>query len=353
MMTILLRINLDITGNHPDRSPRFRSAVRSIQSVSKDSNKVVLLAHRGRPRRREAKLSLKPFTKYFYRHLERKIKFIPHLNFKKIRKDIDKAPNGSVLLLENTRFFPGETSNSPKLAKDFASLGDKYINDDLPTVHHKNASNYEIAKLMPSSMGSELKKELKDLDKLAKNPKSPSVAIIGGAKMDDKLGVIKRLLPKFDLILLGGGVANTVLKARGVNIGKSLYDKDVQLGSLTSNQRVVTPVDWEVKGDRILDIGKETINEYEELIAKANTILWNGPMGLFEEKPFDRGTKEIAKAVLANKRADIIIGGGDTLKVTKLNEDELKSSKILLSTGGGAMLNYLAGKKLPAIGVLS
>ena len=182
-----------------------------------------------------------------------------------------------------------------------------------------------------------------------KNPKRPLVLVIGGAKIKDKLGVVKNFIPKASHILLGGAPANTVLKARGVRIGKSLYDEDSfsQIKRFARKEKLVTPVDWEVKKDVILDIGPLTIKLYADIIQKAGTIVWNGPMGKFEDKPFDRGTKALYRAILAQKTANILIGGGDTLSAISLPKKLRKN--IFVSSGGGAMLTYLSGVKLPAV----
>lgn len=350
-MIYLLGINLDIDGGKPEENPRFEAALLSIRSVHNARNKVVILSHRGRPKGREQKLSLKPFAALLSKDLGEKVQFLDNKDLKKAKGEIESAEDGAIFLLENVRFLPGETKNSTQLAKRFAALGDRYINDDFPTSHHAGASNTKLAKLLPSKIGPVFKNELRYLDKVIKGPKHPFVLIVGGAKAKDKIETTQNLLKNADTVLFGGGPANTLLKARGVNIGKSLFDKDaLEISEKIANkEKLVTPVDWEIKKDSILDIGSETIKEYKEYIKGAKTIVWNGPMGKFEEKPFDRGTTEIAKAVFANKKATTIIGGGDTLSAVKIPAVQLRRKNLLISTGGGAMLAYLAGKKLPAL----
>ena len=348
-MTYLLCVNLDINDKNIERNLRFKNTLRGIRSVSKTNNKVVILAHRGRPSRKDSKLSLKSFVGPLSKGLRKKVIFVTDFNFPKISKQIAQSQNGSVFLLENLRFIPGEAKASKGLAKSLALLGYKFINDDFPTSHHKNASNFELPKLLPSMLGENFKLELRQLDKIMRKPKRPLVLIIGGAKTSDKLGIVKNFLSKADSILLGGGPANTMLKARGVHIGKSLYDKKalLQIKDLSNKEKVVTPVDWEVEKDLILDIGPETIKLYGGAIKGAKTIVWNGPMGKFEYKSFDRGTNALHKAVLAQKTANILIGGGETLSAIPPLEKTQKH--VFVSSGGGAMLTYLSGAKLPAI----
>ncbi|MDP3953481.1 MAG: phosphoglycerate kinase [bacterium] len=348
-MTYLLRVNLDIKGTKPQDSPRFADALESIKDTAKPGRRVVVLAHRGRPKGKDTKLSLKVFAKPLEKGLKRKVTFIPHFDFEKITKLVKESPLGSIFLLENVRFLPGETKGDLALAKKLASLGDRYINDDFPTSHHFEVSNVTLAKLLPSSLGINFKMELKQLDKIMRSPQRPFVLVIGGAKIDDKLGTIENLFPKVDSILLGGGPANTLLKARGVKIGKSLYDASAlkDIGSLSQKQKLVTPIDWRVKKDAILDIGPETEKLYGDIVSEAKTIVWNGPMGKVEDKDFAGGTKALWRAILANKKANIVVGGGDTVSAIALPKRLPKN--VFVSTGGGAMLTYLAGGKLPAL----
>ncbi len=349
LMTYLLRANLDIDVKDAQKSPRFKSTVQSIKTFAKPTRKVVVLSHRGRPKGRDAKLSLKPFVKPLEAVLNRKVNFISHFDFDKIAKTVESSPQGSIFLLENMRFLPGEFKNDSKLSRSIARLGDRYVNDDFPTSHHAGASNVGVAKLLPSSLGPNFKTELKKLDKVMSVPAKPFILVIGGAKTDDKLGVIKNLFGKVDTILLGGAPANTVLKARGVKIGKSLYDPASlkEIKPFVNKQKLMTPIDWRVKGDAILDIGPETEKLYRDLIGTGRTIVWNGPMGKLEEKGFAGGTKAVIRAILANRRANIVIGGGDTLSAVPISRKLPKD--VFVSTGGGAMLTYLAGKKLPAL----
>ncbi len=348
-MTYLLRVNLDIDSKDVKKSLRFRNVLNGIRFVSKTNNKVVVLAHRGRPHGKENKLSLRPFVNPLSRGLGKKVIFVNDFDFPNIAKRIEQSQNGNVFLLENLRFVPGESRADKNLARFLASLGNKFINDDFPTSHRKNASNFELPKLLPSTIGPNFKTELRQLDKVMRHPKKPMVLIIGGAKTLDKLGVLKNFINKADSILLGGAPANTLLKARGVHIGKSLYDQEalIQIKSFVTKEKIVTPVDWEVSKGAIWDIGPQSIELYKTVIERAKTIVWNGPMGKFEHKPFDRGTNALYKAILAQKEANILIGGGDTLRaIFQLGEPK---KHIFVSSGGGAMLTYLSGEKLPAL----
>ena len=351
-MTNLLRVNLDISDKNIAKNLRFNNTLDGIRFVSKPNNKVVILAHRGRPSGKESGLSLKPFVNPLSKGLGKKVIFIDSFDFAKIAKRIQQSPNGSIFLLENLRFTPGEAKASKNFAKLLASLGDKFINDDFPTSHHKNASNFELPKLLPSSIGPNFKTELGQLDRVMHNPRKPLVLVIGGAKASDKLGVLKNFMNKADSILLGGIPANTMLKARGVRIGKSLYDSKAlsQVKPLALKEKVVTPVDWKVKKDMILDIGPITIGLYTAAIKSAKTVVWNGPMGKFEDESFSTGTNALYKAILAQKTANILIGGGDTLEAVAFLAKPRKH--IFVSSGGGAMLTYLSGTKLPALEVI-
>ena len=348
-MTYLLRVNLDINDKNIADSVRFKAALNSIRFVSKANNKVVILSHKGRPQGVDSRLSLKSSATFLSKALRKNVIFINHFDFAKIAKQIKQSPNGKVFLLENLRFIPGEAKASKNLAKSLAKLGDRFINDDFPTSHRKNASNFELPKLIPSSIGPNFKMELRQLSKVMANPRKPLVLIIGGAKISDKLGVLKNFIRKADNILLGGAPANTLLKARGVNIGKSLYDKKVlaQIKPFVNNEKIVTPMDWKIGNNAILDIGPHSIGLYTAAIKEAGTVVWNGPMGKFEHKSFSTGTKALYKAILAQKRANILIGGGDTLAaISPLGKP---GKNTFVSTGGGAMLTYLSGEKLPAL----
>ncbi len=362
-MIYLLSTNLDIKNEKDEiHSLRFQAAVRAVRKLLGKNNKVVVISHHGRPKGFEKKLSLKPLEKLFEHELKRDVVFLDFnpirdkssngVNFPKMRKAIRDAKPGTVFLLENLRFLPGEQKNSLKLGRDLASLGDIFVNDDFATAHRKNASNFAITKFIPSRMGDTLRSEVTNLSRAIKNPKHPFVLIIGGAKMADKMGVIKNLLPKSDYLLLGGGPANTFLKASGLDIKNSIYEPKMVNASrqLLKNKKIIMPIDCCKDEDRILDIGQNTAELYSEIISKAKLIIWSGPMGFFEDENFAEGSYGVARAI-AKSKAFSIVGGGDTARVV----DKLKLNKKIsfISTGGGAMLEYLAGKPLPALIALS
>ncbi len=347
-MVYLLEVSLDIDNSQGlAHSSRLKAAILAVKSLSRKNNKIVILAHRGRPRRRETRLSLKPFQPLLSKALKKGVVFFKELDFRTMREQISQAPGGTVFLLENLRFLPGEVKNDLRLAKQLASLGNIYVNDDFPTSHHENASNVGLSKILPSRLGPNFKQELANLDKV-KNPKKPLVLIIGGMKMTDKIGVIKNLLPKAEYILLGGGPANTFLKAEGFNIDGSVYDNGLVglAKKLGKNKKIILPVDYKVSERQILDIGPQTINYYRKLIRHARTIVWNGPMGFFEKPGFSRGSYAIAKA-MAQSKAFTVVGGGQTGEI--IAKLKLQKKIGFVSMGGGAMLEYLAGKKLPAL----
>ena len=352
MRTYLVRLNLDIKEKNIRNALRFRVASLTIKSLSKPSNKIVVLAHRGRPKKFDKSLSLKPFASLLSKSTSKKVLFISKIADAK--QKIDEARGGSVFLLENLRFEKGERENSEKFARVLAELGDEYINNDFATSHRSSPSTIGITKFIPSKNGEIIKNEIKALEKAAKKPARPLVLIMGGAKIEDKAGTIKELLPKTSKVLLGGGVANTFLAASGVDVRKSLYEPEMvrSAKALLKSKKIIYPVDFSVKGNAILDIGPETIKRYTGIIKSARTIIWAGPMGKFEDKEFRRGNDAIGRAVLRNKKAKIIIGGADTLSSLPIRIKSQKQGNILFSTGGSAMLQFLAGKKMPAIAAI-
>lgn len=350
-MTILLRINLDIEESRPEKSQRFLRAVETIKKLSKN-NKVVILSHYSRPNGFDSKLSLKRFQRPLEKALGNKIVFIPISQINKASDNIKQFGTGSIFLLDNLRFINGETKNSIKFSKLLASLGDKYINDDFATSHRVDASTVGITKFLPSQPGDNLIREIKALKKISRF-RQPFVLIIGGAKISDKAGVIKNLISKIDFILLGGGPANTFLRAKGVDIRRSIFEKEMitEVRKFSRNKKIIIPEDSVWSDNTILDIGPKTAKNYSVIIQKANTIVWSGPMGLFENPKFAKGTKSIWQAVISNKQAISVVGGGETIASLKLitTNYKLQTTNLFLSTGGGAMLYFLAGKKLPAL----
>ena len=354
-----MRVDLNLEENEIRGRGHLRIAaiLPTLDFLLKNKARIVLLSHRGRPKGFDKKQSLKFFTKIFSEKLNRKVNFIDNFNFAEIRKKIKNSSPASVFLLENLRFLKGEEKNSLRLARQLASLGDIYINDDFAVSHRKDASVAAIAKFLPAYAGFLLEKEIKNLNKAMKNPKKPLVVILGGAKVLDKISLIRG---KADYFLIGGAMANTFIAAQGIPVGDSLYDRNADLPAkiLSKNlggqarKKIILPVDTIVHKRQILDIGPETIKKYAGIIQKAGTIVWNGPMGYIEDERFANGSKAIAKAIIKSK-AHSVIGGGETIASLKIKNQKSKiKNNVFLSTGGGAMLEYLAGKKLPGIEAL-
>ncbi|MHB9019913.1 MAG: phosphoglycerate kinase [Minisyncoccota bacterium] len=314
---------------------RIDSVLPTIKYLLKNNSRVIILSHRGRPMGIDPKLSLKPIAKILSLKLNDKIEFIGSFDFKKIKKDIDSKKNTKIFILENLRFLPGEEKDSNELAKKIASLGDLYINDAFAVSHRKNASVFAITKYIKSYAGLLLEKEVFGLTKATKKPKKPLIIILGGTKIKDKIDIVKNLNSKTKFFLLGSSVFNEM--------------NDPKVKKIIKNSKCLLPEDSIEKNGKYFDIGPKTISAYKKIIWDANTIIWNGPVGMFEDKKYSNGTTEIANAV-TNSKAFKVVGGGETANFI-LNK-KLNKNIELLSTGGGAMLDFLAGKKMPGITAL-
>lgn len=353
---------------------RIKSALKTIDYLMDKGAKVVLMSHLGRPKGTyKPEFSLKPVAEKLEELTGKKVVFFDiespvNDDTIKASKDFD----GSILLLQNTRYDAGEEKNDPELAKKLAAHGDIYVNDAFGTAHRAHASNVGISEILPAVAGFLVENEIKYIKENLDNPKHPFVAILGGAKVSDKIGVIENLMNKVDKIIIGGAMANTFLKAQGYDMGKSLVEdekidlaKDLLKESKDKNVQILLPFDLlmtdslddsnlikTVKlGDdkanlMAVDIGEESIKNFSKAIKDAKLVIWNGPMGVFENKDFAKGTFEIAKAV-AESDAVSIIGGGDSSLAVKLSGYEDKVTHV--STGGGASLEMMEGKDLPGI----
>ncbi len=357
---------------------RIKAAIPTINYLIDHKAKVILCSHLDRPKGWDKNLSLKPVSERLSRLLEKKVKFIPGCIGKTVENEVNNLRDGNVALCENVRFYRGETENSKEFSRKLAALADIYVNDAFGTAHRKHASTYGITKFVPIAVaGFLLEKEVRYLQKVLHNPERPSVLIIGGSKVSSKLGVIQNLLNVVDKILIGGGMAYTFLKALGYEIGKSIFEDDFIETARTiirkadgNSVKLYLPVDSmnakglsadspsmlttykEIPRDMMgLDIGPATTKLFEEAMSNAKTLLWNGPMGVFENERFRFGTMEIAKAIAGKKNALRIVGGGDSVAALKLLG--LENSVDHISTGGGAFLEMLAGKELPAVKVLT
>ena len=363
---------------------RMTAALPTINYIIDNGGKAILFSHLGRVKTEEDKkaLTLKPVAKHLAELLNKPVTFVPVTRGAQLEDAINNMKDGDVLLVENTRFedLDGkkESGNDPELGKYWASLGDVYVNDAFGTAHREHASNVGIASNMKAAgkkaaAGFLLEKEIKFLGNAVDNPEHPFVAILGGAKVSDKIGVINHLIDKADKIIVGGGMAYTFYAAKGIKIGNSLVEKDkIELAKgimEKAGDKLVLPIDnvcaekfdndapsKVIEGDipdgyMALDIGPKSVEEFENVLKDAKTVVWNGPMGVFEMPNFAKGTLEIGKFLGTLKDATTIVGGGDsTAAVKKLGvADKLTH----ISTGGGASLEYLEGKTLPGIAAVS
>jgi len=404
--TILVRVDYNVPlklVNHKYKvvnNRRIQASLKTINFLKKNNSKIILITHVGRPGgKHNNKLSSKPIADHMTKVLKIPTLWVNDCVGDQVKTAADQLQPGEILLLENTRFHPEEKKNDLQFAKKIASLADVYINDAFSTSHREHASTVGVTKYLPSFAGFHLQTEIKTLIKLTTKPKRPFFAIVGGAKISDKIAVLEKLLKVADAVLVGGGVANNFLKAEGIEIYKSylqdvpadlkkeginyvmlanklieetktekilkdgyvplpkiLYPLDVvaakspestetQIIDLTSGM-ADKPND---KNLMYLDIGPKTIRLYQELIAQAKSVFWNGPMGYFEKKPFKKGTVEIAKslAALTSNKTTTVVGGGDTIKT--ISDLKLDKKYTYISTAGSAGLLFLAGQTLPAL----
>jgi len=365
---------------------RIRETLPSIEYALRHGARLILASHLGRPKGKpNPKMSLKPVAERLRMVLDKELArgenvgFCPDCVGPEAEEVAMQLEKGQTLLLENLRFYAEEEANDEKFAKQLATLADFYVNDAFGTAHRAHASTVGITKfLSKSAAGLLMEKELQYLGKALKDPEQPFIAILGGAKVSDKIGVIRNLMDKVDSLIIGGGMAYTFLKAQGHEIGKSLLETDKvdlarQLLEEAKQRKVkfLLPVDHVVAmkpeanavaqqigegqpipADRMaLDIGPKTIELFSEEISRARTIVWNGPMGVFEVPGFSRGTFKVARAVAENVGAISIVGGGDT--VAAVHAADVADKMTHISTGGGASLEFLEGKKLPGVEALT
>ncbi len=372
---VLVRVDFNVpikNGNVADDT-RLRVSLSTIRYLQKKKARVILLTHIGRPGGKVVEdLSVKPIAKRLSSLLHCHIVPLPHL-----QADLSELKSGDVALLENTRFYKGDEENDSAFAKRLASLGDIFVLDGFAVSHRSAASVVGVAKYLPSYMGLLLEEEMTSLNRVVKSPKHPFVVVIGGAKIETKLPIITHLLSRADHILVGGAIISTYLATKGYSVGASLVDSDVEKKYLMPLQKrkIMIPVDLVVgnvdgtrhrvvaivkmphvicgKGEAIFDIGPKTRELFQSVIAKAKTLAWNGAMGYFEQKPYDKGTRMIARAIAdrsCQRGVFSVIGGGETVQAMEMVH---RTGDIdLVSTGGGAMLEYLSGKKLPGIEAL-
>lgn len=357
---------------------RIKESVATIKYAIDNNAKVILLSHLGRIKSEEDKKdrSLLPVARRLSELIDKEVKFVPETRGSVLINTIEKMKDKDVILIENTRFEDAkenkESSNDEELGKYWASLGDIFINDAFGTCHRAHASNVGIASHLPSGIGFLVKKELDMLGTTLNEPKRPYVVIAGGAKMTDKIKVLDKLIKKADYVLLGGGIANTFLVAKGFDLKASIYDKEsIQTAKemlQKHEKKIILPLDgygsFEYKDKidveyctvdkvpdniMILDIGPKTIELFSKYIMKSKTVFWNGPVGVSEFENFSFGTKEICK-ILKNSKAQVVVGGGDSAAAAI--RFGYKESFKHVSTGGGASMEYIEGKLLPGIEVI-
>jgi len=353
---------------------RITAALPTINYLLDHGASVILMSHLGRPKTKEdLQYSLKPVADHLATLVNVPVKFAADCRGEIAKEASANLKPGEVLVLENTRFYPEESKNDLEMSKDLASLADLYVNDAFGSAHRAHSSTAGIADYLPAAAGFLMEKEIKYLGNAIADPVRPFVAILGGAKISDKIGVIENLLKTADRILIGGGMANTFLKAQGYEMADSLVEAEVldTAKDLLSraDDKIILPIDMvlgnafdadaEMKtmalgdvpaGWRLLDIGPLTVQLFGDVILNAGTVVWNGPMGVFEFPRFAEGTFGVARAV-ANSQAVSIIGGGDS--VSAINQSGLSDKITHISTGGGASLEMLEGLELPGLAVLN
>ena len=377
---VIIRVdfNVPIKDGKITDDNRIKASLETINYAINNNAKVILMSHLGRIKTEEDKIknTLEPVALRLSELLDKEIIFVDETRGKILEDAISELKPGEILLMENTRFEDlnnkAESSNSEELGKYWASLGDIYINDAFGTSHRSHASNVGIASNLPNGIGFLIEKEIKEIEQTIKNPQRPFTVILGGSKVKDKIGVIENLVNIADYILIGGAMAYTFLKASGIEIGSSLLDEesiDFCKNVLKKySDKIILPIDSvnaleisdevtprecfinEIKENEIgLDIGYNTVKLYKQYLQKSKTIIWNGPLGYFEIKNFSNGTKKICE-VLKDIDAKKIVGGGDT--GAAIIEFGYKDSVSFISTGGGASLEMLEGKKLPGIEII-
>ena len=383
--TVLIRFDLNVPLNSIDEyiSDRIIRIKKPILNLLHENHKVIILSHLGRPNGEiKDELSLQQVVPQLEKVLEKKINFLPDCIGNEIKDKINSLEYGTVILLENCRFYKEEEENDHDFAKQLSELADVYINDAFACSHRAHASIEAISHFMPSYCGDLLEEEIINLQEVIHEPLGPALTIIGGSKISTKITVLKNLSKKMDTIVIAGGMANNFLKYHGYNIQKSLHEENVDHliteildFSSKNNCRLVLPIDV-VTADKIsdkadtkeseidnieeqnmiLDIGKNTLKLIKNEISKSKTVFWNGPLGVFETSPFDKGTVEIANFIgtlTENNKIRSFAGGGDTISALDLARVKDKFSYV--STGGGALLELIEGKKLPglvALGIL-
>ncbi len=375
---VLLRVDFNVPLNELGEitdDTRIRVALPTIRYLLQHNAKIIICSHLGRPNgEKNTKYSLLPVAKYLVKELLGRVLFVSDCIGEEVEKKVNSLKPGEVLLLENVRFYKEEENNDPVFAKKLSNLADIFVDDAFGTAHRKHASNYGVASLLPNAVGFLMGKEISSIKSVIEKPERPLVAILGGAKVSDKIPLLNNFVEKCNTILIGGGMAYTFLRAKGFKIGDSLFDaerledaKQILEKAKENNVKIVLPVDFmcasefspNAKAKKIkeeipngyqgLDIGPKTIKMFKNEIKTANSLVWNGPLGVFEFKNFSKGTIKIAQTVLKFK-GKAIVGGGDSVSAIKKVGNTNKIYHV--SSGGGASLKLMAGEKLPGVDVI-
>ena len=355
---------------------RIVKSLPTLRYCLEQNAKLILMSHLGRPKGKpDPAFSLKPVAERLSQLLQKKVELLPDCVGAAVEEKVRKLKDGDVVLLENVRFHEEETKNNPAFAKQLAALGEVYVNDAFGAAHRAHASTVGVVQYLPAVAGLLLAKEIEYFDRAISHPERPFVTILGGAKVSDKVKLISNLLDKVDTLLIGGAMAYTFYKVLGIGIGTSKFEpegvpaaKEALAKAKAKNVPLLLPVDRVISekfeanppvkiidtdipdGWMGLDIGPKTVEQYKKVLQTAKTVVWNGPVGVFEMPPFDKGTRGLAECLAGLKGATTIIGGGDTAAAVKIFGLEDKMSHV--STGGGASLEYLEGTILPGVAAL-